>query len=59
MLETRKGRKTMSATTVKEIKTSAEQMIELLKKLPETKQEFVNGYVQGVNEALAEQNKTA
>ena len=50
--------KRMSAT-IKEIKTDTEQFINLLKQLPETKQEFINGYVQGISEILADKNKSA
>lgn len=41
-------------------RTSAEQLIELIKQLPPEKQEFVNGYVQGVSESVPnEENKSA
>ncbi len=53
-----KEMKRMSAT-IKEIKTDTEQFINLLKQLPETKQEFINGYVQGISEILADKNKSA
>ena len=48
----------MLATDI--IKTS-EQLIDLLKQLPNDKQEFVNGYVQGmvVGKQIAEQQKSA
>lgn len=49
--------KTVSAT--KEIITDAKRMIEELKKLPENRQEYINGYTQGVLDALSDKNKTA
>lgn len=43
------------------IKETTEQLINLLKQLPKDKQEFVNGYVQGmaVGKQIAEQQKSA
>lgn len=43
------------------IKETTEQLINLLKQLPNDKQEFVNGYVQGmvVGKQIAEQQKSA
>lgn len=43
----------------KDLKLSAEQLIELIKQLPESKQEFINGYVQGLSDKIAEQKKPA
>ncbi len=43
----------------KEIRMDTEKLIELLKKLPESKQNFVNGYVQGVSETLTDKEKSA
>ncbi len=47
----------MSAT--KEIITETKQMIENLKKLPESKQEYIKGYTQGVLETLDNKEKSA
>ena len=47
----------MLATT--DIKKTTEQFIELLKQLPKDKQEFVNGYVQGVADTQNNVNKSA
>lgn len=43
------------------MKNDAKELIENLKKLPQEKQEYVNGYVQGIADAIAdrEQQKTA
>lgn len=41
------------------IKNSTEQLIDLLKQLPKDKQEFVNGYVQGVADAQKNIDKSA
>lgn len=43
----------------KDLKLSAEQLIELIKQLPESKQEFINGYVQGLSDRISEQEKPA
>lgn len=42
-------------------KAEARELIENLKKLPQEKQEYVNGYVQGIADTIAdrEQQKTA
>lgn len=42
-------------------KAEAMELIENLKKLPQEKQEYVNGYVQGIADTIAdrEQQKTA
>lgn len=42
-------------------KAEARELIENLKKLPQSKQEYVNGYVQGIADTIAdrEQQKTA
>jgi len=44
-----------------EMKNDAKELIENLKKLPPSKQEYVNGYVQGIVDTIAEreQKKTA
>lgn len=43
------------------MKNDAKELIENLKKLPQEKQEYVNGYVQGIADTIAdrEQQKTA
>lgn len=46
-------------TTLNEITKSTEQLIELLKQLPKEKQEFVNGYIQGVKDTYDTANKSA
>lgn len=49
-------------TTILNEKADARELIENLKKLPPSKQEYVNGYVQGIADAIAdrkEQQKTA
>ena len=50
----------MLATIFNE-KSDAKELIENLKKLPPSKQEYVNGYVQGIADTIAEreQQKTA
>ena len=40
-----------------EMKTDAKELIENLKKLPQEKQEYVNGYVQGIADTIAEQEQ--
>lgn len=47
--------------TISNEKTEAKELIENLKKLPVEKQEYINGYVQGVADTIAkqEQQKTA
>ena len=42
---------------ITEVKTEAKELIENLKKLPPEKQEYVNGYVQGVADSIAEQKQ--
>lgn len=44
-----------------DFKQDAKELIENLKKLPPAKQEYVNGYVQGIADAIAEkeEQKTA
>lgn len=49
-------------STVNKEKAEAMELIENLKKLPQSKQEYVNGYVQGIADTIAEkaeQQKTA
>ena len=48
-------------STVNKEKAEARELIENLKKLPQEKQEYVNGYVQGIADTIAdrEQQKTA
>lgn len=48
-------------STATEMKNDAKELIENLKKLPQNKQEYVNGYVQGIADTIAEkdQQKTA
>ena len=41
------------------IKETTEQLINLLKQLPKEKQEFVNGYVQGVADSQKNIDKSA
>lgn len=48
---------TMSTAT--KDRADIKQLIELIKRLPESKQNFVNGYVQGVCETLSDKNKSA
>lgn len=38
-------------------KAEAKELIENLKKLPQSKQEYVNGYVQGIADTIAEQDQ--
>ena len=38
-------------------KAEAMELIENLKKLPQSKQEYVNGYVQGIADTIAEQEQ--
>lgn len=38
-------------------KAEARELIENLKKLPQSKQEYVNGYVQGIADTIAEQEQ--
>lgn len=45
--------------TKKDIKKTSEQLIDLLKQLPKDKQEFVNGYVQGVVDSQKNIDKSA
>ena len=42
---------------ITEVITEAKELIENLKKLPPEKQEYVNGYVQGVADSIAEQKQ--
>lgn len=42
-----------------DIKKTSEQLIDLLKQLPKDKQEFVNGYVQGVADSQKNIDKSA
>lgn len=39
--------------TTTNVKTEAKDLIENLKKLPKDKQEYVNGYVQGIADTIA------
>lgn len=59
MLVANKERRNYMLST--NIKETTEQLINLLKQLPKDKQEFVNGYVQGmvVGKQIAEQQKSA
>lgn len=41
---------TTNKTVAPEVKTDVETLIDLIKKLPDNKKEFVSGYVQGVSE---------
>lgn len=51
---------TMStATKDRTDRADIKQLIELIKRLPENKQNFINGYVQGVCETLSDKNKSA
>ena len=43
--------------TVTETRNEAKTIIEMLKQLPKEKQEFVNGYIQGVADTIAEAEK--
>ena len=45
--------------TITETKNEATTIIEMLKQLPKEKQEFVNGYIQGVADTIAEQKESA
>lgn len=45
--------------TITETKNEATTIIEMLKQLPKEKQEFVNGYIQGVADTIAEQKEPA
>ena len=49
----------MKTVKVKDNNRTVEQLIELLKELPQSKQEYINGYIQGVADAVKEQNKPA
>lgn len=49
----------MLTATNTNVKKTTEQLIELLKQLPNDKQEFVNGYVQGVADAQKNIDKSA
>lgn len=44
-------------STVTNEKAEARELIENLKKLPQSKQEYVNGYVQGIADTIAEQEQ--
>lgn len=44
-------------STIKETKAEAKELIENLKKLPPEKQEYVNGYVQGIADSITEQQQ--
>ena len=44
-------------STVTNEKAEAKKLIENLKKLPQEKQEYVNGYVQGIADTIAEQEQ--
>ena len=49
-------------STITNEKAEAKELIENLKKLPKSKQEYVNGYVQGIADTIAveeEQQKPA
>lgn len=45
--------------TATNVKKTTEQLINLLKQLPKEKQEFVNGYVQGVADSQKNIDKSA
>ena len=44
-------------SAVNKEKAEAKELIENLKKLPQSKQEYVNGYVQGIADTIAEQEQ--
>ena len=44
-------------SAVNKEKAEARELIENLKKLPQSKQEYVNGYVQGIADTIAEQEQ--
>lgn len=44
-------------STVNKERMEAKELIENLKKLPQEKQEYVNGYVQGIADTIAEQEQ--
>lgn len=44
-------------SAVNKEKAEAMELIENLKKLPQSKQEYVNGYVQGIADTIAEQEQ--
>lgn len=49
-------------STISNEKAEARKLIENLKKLPQEKQEYISGYVQGIADAIADkeqQKKTA
>ena len=49
----------MSTTTKSTATKDRADIKQLIKRLPESKQNFVNGYVQGVCETLSDKNKSA
>lgn len=60
VVKQRKEVKRMStATKDRTDRADIKQLIELIKRLPENKQNFINGYVQGVCETLSDKNKSA
>ena len=44
-------------TNATDLKLDAKELIENLKKLPAPKQEYVNGYVQGIADTIAEKEQ--
>ena len=44
-------------SAVNKEKAEAMELIENLRKLPQSKQEYVNGYVQGIADTIAEQEQ--
>ena len=40
----------MKPKEVRELRIDAEKLAELIKQLPEAKQEFINGYIQGLTD---------
>ena len=52
-------REVKTVLTITETKNEATTIIEMLKQLPKEKQEFVNGYIQGVADTIAEQKESA
>ena len=45
--------------TITETKNEAKSIIEMLKQLPKEKQEYVNGYIQGVADTISEKKESA
>ena len=47
----------MRATIIESQKEKAIEICKLIEKLPQEKQEYVNGYVQGIADTIAEQEQ--